>query len=187
MGRTEAVTILGSSLGACRLAWRAAGAGWLVRLHDPDGAALGRAQASVRDEVAAELAAGRIAAADRQRILDGILTTRDLHVATTHADLVVEAAGLEPPRLRSLLMQLGPACRASAVVAVGGEPDRLVDYLPSPGRLVGLWLASEGTRRAEIAVGRETANHALERARRFAERVGEAAVVIRPSEPPAWP
>jgi 3-hydroxyacyl-CoA dehydrogenase len=176
----QQVAVIGSDERGSRVALAASLAGCTVRLQDPDPAALDRAQASIRNAVEAALAAGRIGPADKQRALDGILSTTDLEEAVTHADLVVEAAARRLPERRSLFMTLGQACRATALLAtVDGAPDDLIDWLPQPGRLLGLDVpdaSRDGPVR--IRVGVETSDDAVRIAERFAARLGLPARVV---------
>ena len=176
MSGTQVIAIVGSGAAACGLACRAADAGHEVRLYHGDSAALALAQGLVRDAVERAVTAGRLDPGRRQRVLDGILATDDLTEAVTHASLIVEAADCSGAERRRLVMRLGEASRASAVVATVADPDALMDYLPNPGRLLGLRLpldldAPEGSE-AEVVPGVETVPHALERARHFLRELG---------------
>jgi 3-hydroxyacyl-CoA dehydrogenase len=176
----EVIAVVGSGEDACHLARAAARAGCAVRLHDPDVDNLRRAQELIRETIAAALADGRLAAEDRQRVLDGIVPTPDLDEAVTHADLVVELSAAAPDHLRSLLLRLGQSCRASAVLATtSGAVDQLLDWVPQPGRLLGLRLpASEGAPLSLFA-GVETSAHALALVQHLAARLGWEAVARR--------
>jgi 3-hydroxyacyl-CoA dehydrogenase len=178
----EQVAIVGAGDAGCRLAQVAALAGCAVRLFATDPDALDRAQAAIRAAIDDGVSAGRLARVDRQRALDGILSTTDLDEAVTHADLVVEATDAAPAERRALFMRLGEACRASALVAtVAGAPDDLIDYLPQPGRLIGLRLR-DASETVEIVAGIETSPHALGTARRLARRLAREAVVVGQGE-----
>ena len=162
------IAVVGAGPEACRLARLAALSGLTVRLHHPDPGALAQAQERIRADVEAQLAAGAIGPADRQRALDGILATGDLDEAVTHADLVAEVDAPDEEARRAALYRVGQACRASAVVATGGSPDALMDWLPQPGRLVGLRAGPAGL---AIVAGVETSPEAREAAARFARRL----------------
>jgi 3-hydroxyacyl-CoA dehydrogenase len=182
VGEIGLVAIVGAGQEACALARVAALAGFSVRLFDPDAGALDAAQARIRDAVAAGVVAGALTADDQQRTLDGILATSDLDEATTHADLVVEATEGTAEARRALVMRIGDACRASALVATcGGDPDELMDYLPQPGRLVALRLSHGGV---AIEGGVETSAHALAAAERFAARLDAGARAVAGRAPP---
>jgi len=184
----EVIAVVGSGEDACHLARAAALAGCTVRLHDPDVDSLRKAQDLIRGAIASAFAEGRLTAADRQRVLDGILPTPDLDEALTHADLVVELSAQTPERRRSLLLRLGQSCRASAVLTTSsGAIDELMDWVPQPGRLVGLGLSAGEEGPLSILAGVETSTHALDVMQRFARRLGRQAVVLgtgRPEEEP---
>lgn len=167
------VTILGVDELACALARLSASSGCVVRIFDPDPNALERAQETIRAAVEAEVAAGRLSPDLRQRTLDGISGTPDLEEAVTHADLLLELSSPTARALRELLMKIGESCRASAVVAARSpRPDDLIDYIPQPGRLVGLLCEGDG---ASVSLGIvptvETSLDALDVVLRFAERI----------------
>jgi 3-hydroxyacyl-CoA dehydrogenase len=179
VAEVEQLAIAGTGEDACALARLAALAGCTVRLCDPDPAALEGAQERIRAAVEAGLLAGLLGPADKQRALDGILATCDLDEAVTHADLVVEADASSAHARRALVLRLGQACRASAVLATsGGAPEELVDWLPQPGRLVGLRLPpGREVGPVEVVASVETSAHALGIACRFVRRLGREAVV----------
>jgi 3-hydroxyacyl-CoA dehydrogenase len=178
VSEVEVIAIVGVGEDACHLACAAARAGCAVRLHDPDMHGLRRAQGLIREVIASAFASERIGADDRQRALDGILPTTDIHEALTHADLVVELTAQPPERRRSILLKLGLSCRASAVLATSeGAIDDLMDWVPQPGRLVGLRLPDGEGAPLSIFAGVETSAHALDLVQRFARRLGREAVV----------
>jgi 3-hydroxybutyryl-CoA dehydrogenase len=184
MGRVaeaDQVAIAGAGPEACLLARLAALGGCTVRLCHASPAVLEAAQERIRAAVDAGLAAGRLTRADHQRALDGILATTDLDEAVTHADVVVEADAPLPRTRQDLLLRLGASCRASTVVATtGASPDDLVDWLPQPGRLVGLQLPPGGAAEGgsiEVVASVETSAHALHLAVALVHRLGREAVV----------
>lgn len=176
MTDASVVAILGVSQLACALARVSAASGCVVRIFDPEPNALERAQEAIRVAVEVEVAAGRLPPEGRQRTLDNISCTPDLEEAVTHADLLIELSSPSERDLRILLMKIGDACRASAVVAArSARPDELIDYIPQPGRLVGL--LCEGNAES-ISLGVvptvETSRDALDLVLRFAERVNHS-------------
>jgi 3-hydroxybutyryl-CoA dehydrogenase len=180
VAETDLIAIAGAGPDACLLARLAALGGCAVRLWHPSPAVLEAAQARIRAALEEGFAAGRLTGADRQRALDGILATTDLDEAVTHADLVIETDAPLPRTRQDLLLLLGEACRASAVVATtAASPDELVDWLPQPGRLVGLRLPGDGDERAavEVLATVETSAHALALAAALVRRLGRDAVV----------
>ncbi len=175
----ELIAIVGAGEDACRLARAAALAGCAVRLRDPDLGDLRRAQDLIRTAIDEAFAEGRLAPPDRQRALDGILTTPDLDEAVTHADLVAVTSARTPEQRRSLLWQLGQSCRASALLATsGGSIDDLMDWVPQPGRLLGLRLPAADGEPLTILAGVETSARALDLVGRFARRLGWEPVVL---------
>ncbi|HET9596018.1 MAG TPA: 3-hydroxyacyl-CoA dehydrogenase NAD-binding domain-containing protein [Anaeromyxobacteraceae bacterium] len=179
VAEADQVAIAGAGPEACLLARLAALGGCVVRLWHASPAVLDAAQERIRAAVEAGLAAGRLSRDDRQRALDGILATTDLVEAVTHADVVVEADAPLPRSRQDLFLRLGESCRASALVATtGASPDELVDWLPQPGRLVGLRLGgADGAGPVEVVASVETSAHALRLACAFVRRLGHEPAV----------
>ena len=174
------IAVVGAGEDGCRIARTASLAGLSVRVVDADPAALDGAQERIRLAIDAALEAGRIGPTDRQRALDGILFTSDLHEAVTHAALVIDSESRPVPGRRHLFMQLGEACRASTVLAATtGSPNDLIDWVPQPGRVIGLAVPepSASGEPARIVAGVETSLHAIQLAQVFATRLGLEPVV----------
>jgi 3-hydroxyacyl-CoA dehydrogenase len=172
----ETVAVLGASDDGTACAVLAALAGCAVRVHGADATALDRAGASVRRRVELAFAQGVLTRTEVQRILDGVLFTRDLDEALTGADLLVDADGAGSA---DLARRLSAGLRASSVVAVAGEADprAISAHLSQPGRVLTLRLAQSAgpVPRLEVTAASGTTEHALERARHFAARVNRAA------------
>jgi 3-hydroxyacyl-CoA dehydrogenase len=177
---TEVIAVVGATRLALSLARRGADSGRAVRLYHREPSVLSQAQRLLREDIERGVREGFLSAARRQRILDGILVTGDLTEALTHAEVVLEQDDCSEMERRSLLMRLGQACRASAVVITAGEPDHFMDYLPNPGRLLGLRCPGdpdlpEGSP-LELVPGVETAAHALERGMQLVRDLGLAPI-----------
>lgn len=172
----DTVAVLGATETGSACAILAALAGCAVRLHDPCPAALDRALEAVRERVELAVASGAITRTERQRILDGVLFTRDLEEAATSADLLVDTApaGSSP---RAAL--LGELLRATTAVAAAGAAVAadLASGLPQAGRVLTLRLsdAHGPVPRVEIAPAPGTVAHVLDRAEAFAARANRAA------------
>ena len=174
------IAIVGAGEDGCRLARTASLAGVSVRVYHADPAALDAAQERVRVAVDAALREGRIGPADRQRALDGILFTLDLDEAVTHAALVIDSESQPLAERRHLFMRLGESCRASTVLAAtAGSPNDLIDWVPQPGRVIGLHVPERGSARdrARVVAGVETSLDAIQLGQRFAARLGLEPVV----------
>lgn len=165
------VAVIGADAAGRAVALAAAHAGCAVRLV-ADGPALADAVAAIRARVEAAVAAGALAAGDRQRILDAILATDDLEEAAVGADLAL-VTGAAPD---ASLPRLAAALRTTALVAVTpGDAARLAD-VPQPGRALVLGVHDPGPLpRVRVTAGPATAPHALARAERFAARLDAVA------------
>jgi len=172
----DTVAVLGATESGSACAVLAALAGCAVRLHDPCPEALRRAFEAVRCRVELAFSSGAITPSEKQRVLDGVLFTRDLEEAATAADLLVDAAAAGGAGQRALLGELLRA--TTAVAAAGAAPAAdLASGLPQPGRVLTLRLADAHgpVPRLEIAPGPATVAHVLDRAEAFAARVNRAA------------
>jgi 3-hydroxybutyryl-CoA dehydrogenase len=182
----DIVAVLGAGDEACGLAHVAALAGCAVRLCDPDHGSLTHAVGFIRAAVESDVASGRIAPDDRQRVLDHILVTSDLEEAVTHAELVILALGPADGHA-PLLARLAELCLASTVVALGTDnPGALTEGFPQPGRVLGLGVPlqaeaasspSSDLAPVDIVPTPHTAPHAVERARHFARRLGRSSIL----------
>lgn len=179
MREIETVAVIGTGDAGAALAIGAALAGCTVRLQDDDGRARDAAFDAIRRRVEAGCASGALTAAERQRVLDGVLITADLDEAVTSADLVVAPGAADPVVLGVRLAGAAELVRATAVLA--GTVQRAVDAvagaLPQPGRLLALALDEVGgpVPRLDARAAPTTSLHALEVARGFAARVNRAA------------
>jgi 3-hydroxyacyl-CoA dehydrogenase len=171
----DTVAVLGATDSGSACAVLAALAGCAVRLHEPSPAELDRAVDAVRGRLERALASGAITRTERQRVLDGVLFTRDLEEAATAADLLVDAADARGAVRR---VPLGELLRATTAVAAAGAAlaSELARGLPQPGRVLTLRVtdAQGPAPRLEIAAGPSTVSHVLDRAERFAARVNQA-------------
>jgi 3-hydroxyacyl-CoA dehydrogenase len=172
----EVIAVVGATRLALSFARRGADSGRAVRLYHREPSVLSSGQRLLREDTERAVRDGLLSAARRQRILDGILVTSDLTEALTHAVVVLEWDDCSEMERRTLLMRLGETCRASAVVITAGEPDHFMDYLPNPGRLLGLHCPGDPDLPEcgplEVVPGVETAAHALERAMQFVRDLG---------------
>jgi len=168
----ETVAVLGAGEATLDVALLAALAGCSVRLHHPVPTALDGAAGSIRYRVDLAIEQGLLTRTDRQRILDGILFTPDLHEAAVAADLVVALGGdtFSPGVGAAEVVEL---VRATALLAAPtlAAATALAALVPQPGRTVVLEVVRDGGL-AHLAVRSTpaTAPHALAAAAAFAAR-----------------
>lgn len=183
MFELENVAVIGAGAMGHGIAQVTSLAGLSVRLCDDSQEALDRAVERIRDGLDRDMAGGRATAQDRQRTLDGILVTTDLEEAVTNADLIIEAVPEDLALKRDLLARVARLCRASTLIASNSSSIAIGDLaagIPQPGHLLGLHFfhpvpASE---RVHIVHTPDTAQHAIEAARRFVARLGKVAVEV---------
>jgi 3-hydroxybutyryl-CoA dehydrogenase len=173
--------VVGSGLMGSGIAQVAAGAGWTVRLHDQEPAALERARASIAssldrfvgkgslDRDAADATLARIAAADLDAAADA-----DVVVEAVYEDLAVKRATFaELDRLAgpsTLLATNTSAIPITAIAAATTRPESVIGtHFFSPVPMLPL---------CEIVRGHRTSDDTLARARTFAESVGKTCVVV---------
>ncbi len=186
MFELENVAVIGAGATGHGIAQAASLAGLSVRLCDQSQEALDRAVERIRDGLDRDLAGGRATAEDRQRTLDGILVTTDLEEAVTNADLIIESVPEDLALKRDLLARVARLCRASTLIASSSSSiaiGELAAGIPQPGHLLGMHFSHPvpATGLVRIVLTEDTAEHALEAARRFVARLGKTAVEVRDS------
>lgn len=178
MLQIETIAIVGTGRDAVRTALLCSLAGLHVRLFGEGPEPLDAAFQELRRDVEEALSAGLIGREERQRVLDGILFTPDLDEAAVGADLAFAAEAVDGgERERALLTRLASSCRATALLALRGDPTPLASAVPQPGRVVGLALEETGTLfpRVTLRAGPATTEHARMRGEELAARIDRAA------------
>lgn len=174
----QTVAVIGAGDLGNGLARLAALGGLHVRLYDRSADSLRRAIEHIRQGILDAVAGGRLSAADRQDILDGVLATTDLEEALSGVDLVLDAAPDVPPLKRELFHEIGARCQAPLATASGLPLADVAGAAPRPAMVVGLRLGEpvEDSERLEIVSLAVTDPLAVERVRRFAARLRPGAV-----------
>lgn len=173
----ETIAVLGTEREAVKVALLGALAGMHVRLWDEQTDALDAAFHALREDVERAVADGHLDRDQRQRAFDGILFTPDLEEAVLGADLAYDATAREAGAARALLATLGRSCRATALLAMRGDPEGLAGAVPQPGRVLGLD-AEPGDGpfpTLRLRPGAATTPHARERGEEFVARLSRAA------------
>lgn len=180
----QTVAVIGAGDLGNGLARVAALRGLQVRLYDRSPDSLRRAVEHIRQGVLDAIAGGRLSAADRQDILDGVLATTDLEEAVSGVDLVLDAAPDLPALKRQLFQEIGDRCQAPLATASGLPLAEVAGAAPRPAMVVGLRLGEpvEDSERLEIVSLAATDPLAVERVRRFAARLRPGPAAPRPRE-----
>lgn len=178
----QTVAVIGAGDVGNGLARLSALAGLHVRLYDRSPDALRRAVDHIRQAVEQAVEGGRLSAADRQGILDGMVATADFGEAVSGADLVVDAS----PDLLRLKSQIFAEIAALGVEATLATTSALplaevAGASPRPEGVVGLRFAEplDENDRLEIVVLEATDPRAVDRAYAFAARIARRAAVVR--------
>jgi len=176
------VGVLGAGLMGRGIAVAAARAGHVVRLHDPDPAALGRALAEGASAFARQRRRERWSAS-AERAARARLQAAPTAVGFASCRLVVEAIVEDLAAKRALLARLAVELPASALIASNTSTlpiARLAAGLPAPERVLGLHFFSPVAKMPLVEIVRHpgTADEAVERARRFVASLGKTPVVV---------
>lgn len=180
----QTVAIVGAGL--IGRAWSVvfARAGWRVRLHDADGGALERAMPWIRDALAAEVRAGLLDEAARERAATAVTAHADFDDALAGADWVQEC-GPEIVEVKAKLFdRFDRATKASAILAsstsaivasrfteaLEGRARCLVAHPVNPPHLVPV---------VELCGAPWTSKETLERARDVMTSLGQVPVTVR--------
>lgn len=101
----KTIAVIGAGTMGHGIAQVAAMAGYKVRLHDEDPAALERAQQSISANLDKGVAKGKVTAEVRTRALEGLTVETDLQVAAEGADIAIEAI-VEDVHDKQILVEL---------------------------------------------------------------------------------
>ncbi len=174
------IGLVGTGAGAAPLAAALLSAGMRVTMIEGDSETLADAMSEVAILHDQAVESGRLSAAAREEEwarIDGSVDLRELE----RCDLVLieDADGAE--EVGRLLGALDRVIRPEAVRAVllaGGEIGALAGASAHPGAVIGLRIAAEGGRLAEVVGGPETAPEAIATGLAFLRKLGRMAVVV---------
>lgn len=176
------VGVLGSGLMGRGIAVAAARSGHVVRMHDPDAAALGRALAEGARAFAGQRRRGRWSGGE-ERAAMARLQPAAASCGFASCRLVIEAIVEDLAAKRALLARLAVELPASALLASNTSTlpiARLAEGLPAPERVLGLHFFSPVAKMPLVEIVRHpgTSGEVLERARRFVASLGKTPVVV---------
>src|SRR5690606_4265884 len=174
--------VVGAGLMGSGIAQVAAQAGWAVRLHDLDDAAVQRGREAVRSSLERFAAKGKITAEQVEETLGRITPVTDLEAAA-EADVVVEAVFEKIEVKHEVFRSLDRICRPDAVLATNTSAipiTQIASVTERPESVVGTHFFSPVPmmKLCELVRGLRTSDETLAKARAFAEGVGKTCIVV---------
>lgn len=174
--------VVGAGLMGSGIAQVAAQAGWAVRLHDLDDAAVQRGREAIRGSLERFAAKGKITAEQVEETLGRITPVTDL-AAAADADVVVEAVFEKIEVKHEVFRSLDRICRPDAVLATNTSAIPITQIAAATARpesVVGTHFFSPVPmmKLCELVRGLKTSDQTLATARAFAEGVGKTCVVV---------
>lgn len=178
------VCVTGAGTMGHGIAQVAAMAGYEVRLHDVDAAALERAERQIRENLAKGVELEKVSEDERETALAGLTVAEDLAAAAGGAGLVVEAV---PERLelkRRVLDEASGHARPDALLGSNTSSlsvTEIADGLPGPERVVGVHFFNPVhiMELLEVVHGQATSRETVARALGFGERIGKTPILVR--------
>ncbi|HLV58313.1 MAG TPA: 3-hydroxyacyl-CoA dehydrogenase family protein [Natronosporangium sp.] len=174
--------VVGAGLMGSGIAQVAAQAGWAVRLHDLDDAAVQRGREAIRGSLERFAAKGKITAEQVEETLGRITPVTDL-AAAADADVVVEAVFEKIEVKHEVFRSLDRICRPDAVLATNTSAipiTQIASVTERPESVVGTHFFSPVPmmKLCELVRGLRTSDETLAKARAFAEGVGKTCIVV---------
>ncbi len=182
------VLVIGSGTMGVQIGLQCATHGYEVVLYDIDPVALGAGMGRLRGYAAAQVRAGVIDDATRERALAAISTTADPATAAAEVDLVSESVPEDPALKGRVLAQFNALCPARTIfttntssllpsmfAAATGRPDRLVALHFHPP----VWSSNVADVMPHPGTSPETTDLALA----FARRIGQIPIFLRKESP----
>ncbi|HEY8453313.1 MAG: 3-hydroxyacyl-CoA dehydrogenase family protein [Micromonosporaceae bacterium] len=174
--------VVGAGLMGSGIAQVAAQAGWAVRLHDVDDAAVQRGREAIRSSLERFAAKGKITAEQVEETLGRITPATDLEAAAD-ADVVVEAVFEKIEVKHDVFRSLDRICRPDAVLATNTSAipiTQIASVTQRPESVVGTHFFSPVPmmKLCELVRGLKTSDETLAKARAFAEGVGKTCIVV---------
>lgn len=183
MTAMQTIAVIGAGTMGHGIAYVASAAGYTVRLHDANAAALAQAAERIGSAYEKAIQRGKSSAAERDAGLARLSTPRTLRDTVLGADLVVEAV---PERLeikQSLFREVEAVVGDSAVLASNTSSlsiGAIAEGLRRPGRVIGMHFFNPVPvmKLVELIRSPVTDDAALDRARAFVQSLGKTAIVV---------
>ncbi len=176
------VGVVGAGTMGAGIAQVALQAGHEVQLHDVDHYAIEHGRARVADGLQRLVDKGRLAAGERQQMLDRLHDAHSLGGLAQEADLVIEAALEDIELKRTIFRALGASARPDTMLATNTSALSVTDIAESsgvPDRVVGLHFFNPAPVMplVEVVATPSTARATFERAMDFVEGLGKQPIV----------
>jgi 3-hydroxybutyryl-CoA dehydrogenase len=163
-----------------------AAAGYRTRLFDVSEAAVTAGRARIAANLDKGIEKGKVTEAERDATLARIETTTDLEVATTQADMVIEAVPEKLELKHEVLRTASKTAAERAILATNTSSlsiAAIADALPDPSRVIGTHFFNPVhiMKLLELVVAPRTADWVLATVQAFGKRIGKQTITIKDS------
>lgn len=184
MHEIQHVVVVGSGTMGHGIAHVVAQSGLRVTMTDVSEAVVQRGKDQIAKNVDRQIAKGKASAEDKARILDAILLSTDPALASSTADLVIEAVPEKMDLKLGLLRDVSRAAPAHAVIGTNTSSlsvTELAGATSDASRVIGLHFFNPVPvmELLEIVRAMQTSDATLEAARAFATRIGKRPIVVK--------
>jgi 3-hydroxybutyryl-CoA dehydrogenase len=186
MSETETIAVVGAGTMGHGIAQVAAAAGYRVRLHDSQPAALESARARIDENLRGGVERGKLTEEDRRRALANLRFEPDLPAAVRDADLVIEAIVELLEAKRDLFRRVEAAATPRAVLATNTSSlpvGKIAAGLRDPSRVAGMHFFNPVhiMKLVEVVVHAGTSEAARKTVLAVARRMGKEPIVVKDS------
>jgi 3-hydroxybutyryl-CoA dehydrogenase len=181
--RIETIAVLGAGTMGRGIAHVAALAGFTTHLHDPDAAALGKAEAAIHRNLARGVELRKVSAAAADLARGALRLVEELPAAVGEADLVIESAPESIALKVDLFRQVDRLAPAHALLASNTSALSITEMAAAtgrPGRFAGMHFFNpvHVMKLIELVRGLETETATLDALRQVGERMGKEIVLV---------
>ena len=181
---TPHLTILGAGTMGQGIAYVAVLAGFEVTLLDASADAVGCGVARVDQLLINGVSRGKITTEQQMIAASRLTSSTTLDRAVAEADLVVEAVPEQLPLKQQLFTQLDAHAPSHTVFATNTSSlsiSAIASVVRSPERVIGMHFFNpvHVMKLVELVRGEQTSDDTVARARRYGERLGKTAIVVR--------
>lgn len=180
---SEGIAVVGGGTMGAGIAQVASRAGYRVSLHDVSDDRLDLARSAIETSLQRFVRNGSIQETDIQATLNGITFTTNLADAVRDVSIVVEAVFEDLTVKGEIFKQLAKLCGSEVILASNTSAlpiTQIAEFVDHPERVIGTHFFSPVPmmKLCELVRGQRTSDETLDKARRFAERLGKTCVVV---------
>lgn len=180
MAEIKEIFVVGSGAMGGGIAQTAAMHGFTVIMNDVSSDSLERGYANIKANLEKLEAKGRLAAEEKQKILDRLSTTTKLEDAKT-ADFVIEAASENTSIKKEIFRQLDEICKPEAILSSNTSSISITEIASAtkrPEKVIGTHFFNPvpAMKLLEIVVGYLTADDTYETAKTVGEQMGKVTI-----------